>query len=163
MFLLGDEWIPLWKLKNAMEDVIYKMERYTWVSTHNISWDFWRETGTVFDHRLSSGPRNSSPPPIRVLPDTFQFMQNLLQARDDFVRERRSQTSRGSTWSAPAGMTMTELFLDLTRQRDCRDGRDRIYGLLGSAPNMGIAPDYTLNLTTVFSDFTSRFLESEDF
>lgn len=59
--------------------------------------------------------------------------------------------------------TLVRIFLDLTRQRFCRDSRDRIYGILGIFESVKFIPDYTVTLRQVYQDFVSQNLEAGDF
>jgi hypothetical protein len=60
-------------------------------------------------------------------------------------------------------LTLVRTFLDLTRQRLCKDSRDRIYGILGAFDKTGIVPDYSRPQQQVYQDFVSRHLEAGDF
>lgn len=60
-------------------------------------------------------------------------------------------------------MRSTANLLTLTSQRECKDGRDRVYGLLGIISNIEMAPDYTLSPRSIFSEFVLKTLMSGDF
>ena len=60
-------------------------------------------------------------------------------------------------------LTLVRIFLDLTRQRLCKDSRDRIYGILGIFSNTNIVPDYTLLPRRVYQDFVSKHLVAGEF
>lgn len=60
-------------------------------------------------------------------------------------------------------LTLVRTFLDLTRQRLCKDSRDRIYGILGIFHHTNIVPDYSLPAGQVYQDFVSKHLEAGDF
>lgn len=60
-------------------------------------------------------------------------------------------------------LSLVRTFLDLTRQRLCRDSRDRIYGIVGMFNNTSIVPNYSLPPQQVYQEFVSRHLEAGDF
>ncbi|KAF3034570.1 hypothetical protein E8E11_004759 [Didymella keratinophila] len=60
-------------------------------------------------------------------------------------------------------LTLVRTFLDLTRQRLCKDSRDRIYGILGMFDSSSIIADYSLPPQQVYQEFVSRHLEAGDF
>jgi hypothetical protein len=60
-------------------------------------------------------------------------------------------------------LTLVRTFLDLTRQRLCRDSRDRIYGILGIFEDVDITPDYSLPQQQVYQNFVSKHLEAGDY
>ncbi|UPX12207.1 uncharacterized protein EKO05_0002770 [Ascochyta rabiei] len=60
-------------------------------------------------------------------------------------------------------LTLVRTFLDLTRQRLCKDSRDRIYSVLGIYGDVEFVPDYTLPPQRVYKDFVSKTLEAGDF
>lgn len=62
-----------------------------------------------------------------------------------------------------AQKSLSGCFLDLARHRQCKDDRDRIYSMLGIAPDIGITPDYSLSLRQVYANFTAAALSSGDF
>jgi len=50
-------------------------------------------------------------------------------------------------------------------KRDCKNDRDRIYGMLGVCPwdvQIGITPDYSLPVVDVYVDYALRFLERDN-
>ncbi|KAF9696588.1 hypothetical protein EKO04_005207 [Ascochyta lentis] len=60
-------------------------------------------------------------------------------------------------------LTLVRMFLDLTRQRLCKDSRDRIYSILGIYADANVFPDYTLPPQQVYQDFVSKSLIAGDF
>ena len=60
-------------------------------------------------------------------------------------------------------LTLVRIFLDLTRSRQCKDSRDRIYSILGIFERTNIIPDYTLAPRQVYQDFVSKHLLAGDF
>lgn len=60
-------------------------------------------------------------------------------------------------------LSLARCFLDLARRRQCKDGRDRIYGMLSIIPDAGVLPDYSLSLKQVYMNFVSATLGSGDF
>jgi len=60
-------------------------------------------------------------------------------------------------------LTLPRCFLDLARRRRCKDGRDRIYGMLGLIPGADMLPDYSLSLKQVYINLAAAALRSGDF
>jgi hypothetical protein len=60
-------------------------------------------------------------------------------------------------------LTLARCFLGLARRRQCKDGRDRIYGMHGLLPDNGMLPDYSLSLKQVYVNFAAATLRSGDF
>lgn len=91
----------------------------------------------------------------KKLYDQWRFICLLFEHRK-FVQELK--TNR-----ADPRLTLVRTFLDLTRQRLCKDSRDRIYGILGIFGNTNIVPDYSLPQQQVYQEFVSKHLEAGDF
>lgn len=77
--------------------------------------------------------------------------------------EHRKLVQARKVGTASARLSLVRTFLDLTRQRFCKDSRDRIYGLLGMFDNTSIVPDYSLPPQQVYQEFVSRHLKAGDF
>ncbi|KAF1930402.1 uncharacterized protein M421DRAFT_90947 [Didymella exigua CBS 183.55] len=77
--------------------------------------------------------------------------------------EYRKLVQKRKTNKADPRLTLVRTFLDLTRQRLCRDSRDRIYSILGMFDDIGIVPNYSLPPQQVYRDFVSKHLEAGDF
>nr|GFD20208.1 hypothetical protein [Tanacetum cinerariifolium] len=86
------------------------------------------------------------------LSDQWKSICQLFELRK-LVQERK----------ADPRLTLIRTFLDLTRQRLCKDSRDRIYSLLGIFEEVHITPDYNLSQQQVYQDFVSKHLVSGDF
>ncbi|KAH7090310.1 heterokaryon incompatibility protein-domain-containing protein [Paraphoma chrysanthemicola] len=87
--------------------------------------------------------------------DQWKSIILLFQYRM-LAQERKSNT-------ANPRMNLVRTFLDLTRQRLCKDSRDRIYGILGIFDNTSMIPDYSLPQQQVYQEFVSKHLEAGDF
>lgn len=60
-------------------------------------------------------------------------------------------------------MSLASCVTELSLDRDCREDRDRIYGLLAFAwVDLGIVPDYEIPLYAVYNQFASRSLGAGD-
>lgn len=77
--------------------------------------------------------------------------------------EHRKLIQQRQAGKADPRLTLVRTFLDLTRQRLCKDSRDRIYGLLGMFTNTLIIPNYSLPPQQVYQEFVSKHLEAGDF
>jgi hypothetical protein len=81
-------------------------------------------------------------------------IKNLIEYRERLHKPSEAQGAR---------MRLAQCFLDLARQRECKDGRDRVYGMLGIASDVGVVPDYSLSLEEVYIKFVFATLNSGDF
>lgn len=91
----------------------------------------------------------------KELYDQWKSITRLFEYRK-LVQERKLN-------EAHPQLTLVRVFLDLTRQRLCKDSRDRIYGILGIFESVDIVPDYTLPPRQVYQDFVSKHLVAGDF
>ncbi|KAH6638919.1 heterokaryon incompatibility protein-domain-containing protein [Boeremia exigua] len=87
--------------------------------------------------------------------ESLGFIQRLFEYRDLLQSPQ--------VFECKAQATLTQCFLDLSRQRSCMDDRDRIYAMLGIAHDLNIIPNYTLSAKVVYADFVSKSLKSGDF
>jgi hypothetical protein len=91
----------------------------------------------------------------KKLYDQWKSICLLFEYRK-LVQERRSNQD-------DQRLTLVRTFLDLTRQRLCKDSRDRIYGILGIFESADITPDYSLPQQQVYQNFVSKHLEAGDY
>lgn len=90
----------------------------------------------------------------KVPADEFDTIKRLLSQRTHLESLRILM---------PGQKLSTANLLTLMSQRNCKDGRDRVYGLLGITRDIEMVPDYTLSPGRVFAEFITKVLKSGDF
>lgn len=100
-------------------------------------------------------------------------MASMISSAIDILTLRESRIKRGTTVSDPStgewmpawdDLSLLDYISSLSRNRDCTDKRDYVYGLLSlRAPNdITLNPDYSKNVTEVYTQFAREYLEKQE-
>ncbi|UPK95878.1 hypothetical protein LCI18_006813 [Fusarium solani-melongenae] len=139
-----------------------------------IAWDDIYRAAVVINNdqaRLGRDILDSSRPPLAAL-NTYEFARDRL-AEDTHLSSERlwgMQVALGGIQlnqklSSLGDWQALTLVLNLCRDSNVTEEKDRVYGILGInavAERVAVVPDYTLSLSALYLSFTSKFLEAGD-
>lgn len=139
-----------------------------------IAWDDIYRAAVVINNdqaRLGRDILDSSRPPLAAL-NTYEFARDRL-AEDTHLSSERlwgMQVALGGIQlnqklSSLGDWQALTLVLNLCRDSNVTEEKDRVYGILGIkavADRVAVVPDYTISLSALYSSFTTKFLEAGD-
>jgi hypothetical protein len=162
------EWQPVFELfKSTWFHRVWVIQEAVRAKVAVLFWEdceiSWSHVGTVAAiirnnfGRISSSARTRRAFPRRVEPPLRSIPSGITNA---YFMYRLSESQ---SFFEPLSFTFHEL-LKLTRQFNCKDDRDRVYGLLGLPTSDGLSsiikPDYTKSTQKLYLEVASKILDS---